>query len=351
MDWALEATNEYEFNELFLDSFFDTTIPFTSAFEEAGADTNANSTQSNTTTQNNSSTNTNNTANVKGDEKQSPEEAKKSAGLIEKIKQLFARLMEIVAQAATNFKSKLTYYTKSKKQYEKEITDLEKRYNPRFDVIKKNRKYDYSYQEFSKMLIIIAKLVDTWRTDMNTMIDGYRKVNSDNSKSVEDYNKLVEEIEKKSEHQNIVKYIATNMGPAYNKIENFGQLAKAIQAAQRGATPGSLETPESEDMTLDQTLYNAARNCIKTSDRIMQQAHQTSDKIYADLNQINNKAKMINNTNGISGVQKSVSTMMKVSKEINTLLSLDNHMTALMIETMTNASMVCKACLVGGNSK
>lgn len=353
MDWALESTNEYQFNELFLDAFFDNAIPFTSAFEEAGTTTNAS--QANTSNTNGSTVTTNsdsnNTANPKGDEKQTPEEAKEASGIIEKIKQLFARLMEIAAQAMTNFKSKFVYFANKKKEFEKELYDLEKKYTPRFDVIKKNRKYDYSCAEFGKFLNICGSvLTQDWQPDMNTIIDGYKKVSSDDSASEEDFNKTTENISNKEVHKNTIKYIASKMGPAYNKIENFSQLTKAIQVAQRGGTPGSLEEPESEEMTIDQTVYNNARRCVTICDKLLKAAHQQTDKLNAELKAITNKAKMINNTNKIKGVQKSVTVMTKISKEVNTLLSLNNFGVALLIETMTNATFVCKACLVGGNN-
>lgn len=355
MDWALEATRGYEFNELFLESFFsDTSITF--AFEDATSTTGNNDQQQSTSTNKTESTN-NNTGdsntnnNAKGDENKSPEEAKEAVGFIEKIKQIFAKLVDIVVRAITNFKGKFLYQANKKKEFEKELNTLEKKYQARFDIVKKNRKYDYQLKELDKFISIgMKQALDAWMNDLNLIFANYSKMLNDQMPE-EDFNKSVKDIAEKEVHKDTIKFITKSMGPAYNKVEGFAQLTKAIQVATRGGNPGSLEEPDSEEMTIDQTMYNNARKCVKTIDEMMRLCHQNLDKANTLLKQFQTKVKDVRNTNKVKGVKESLNTMTKISKEISTLTSLDNFVTALLIEVMTNAHMVCKAALVGGNTK
>lgn len=357
MDWAMEAVRGYEFNELFLESFFDG-IPFTSAFEDtAESSSNTNTTQQNTNS-NTSGSNVNDSNkdskennNAKGDENKSPEDAKEAAGFIEKIKQVFAKLVDIVMRAIQNFKGKFLYEANKKKEFDKELHDLEKKYQPRFDIVKKNRKYDYQLKEMAKFCNTGLKgIIDAWMNDLNTILANYSKLLSDQM-SEEDFNKIVKEIAEKDVHKDPIKFVCTAMGPAYNKIEGFAQLTKAVQCATRGANPGSLDEPGSEEITIDQTMYNNARKCVTEVDALMKVSHQNLDKANTLVKQFQTKIKDVRNTNHVKGVKESLNTMTKISKEISTYTSLCNFGTALLIEVMTNAHMVCKAALVGGNAK
>ena len=338
-----EAIESYRFNNDLLDAIIND-IPMSPAMEEAGqtgTPSTSNNANASTTTTNTTGDDKNNEANKEG--------GNAGAALIEKIKKLFEFLHEVITKAITNLKGKLQYAITSKRAYDQEMRELEKKYKPRFDLVKKNRKYDSSI--LPKLIVSLDRAYTEYTTDLSTVVDTYKKV-TDGNIDAEQYNTKVTEITNKDIHKNVAQYVARDLGTEFNKIETFPQLTKAVQQKHRGmtvnigASDDNAEAPKGEgsvEMRLDQNVYNDAKKFIMDFNNRVTNCHRMLDKMNTYQNTVKNTVTSIAHSQN-EATKASATAVLKMGKNLNFFSTMINFVVSAYVEQLVNARMVVKTC-------
>ena len=351
----MEAIESYRFNEDLMNTLLDD-IPELPAMEDASESAPSSTPTANPSTTNTSSTNaaTGNTDANKStaDNGEAKEEGDKGPGLLEKIKKLFQFLQDMVTKLIVNIKEKMQYSLTTKKAYEQEVRELERKYQPRFDLIKKNRRYDANILQ--NVMRTFSSLFEEYKGDLSTIVDEYKRVTDGNAETSQ-YNEKVKQLSEKPLHTNIAKTFASKLGPEFNRVESFTQLTKGIQQKFRGVKVNVDEegnaTMEkgsgSVEMTLDATVYNDCKNFINNFYTLITNNHKMADSIKTYQKTVQSTMENIGTHSQNKDAKISASAILKMAKGINFFSTLLNFITSLYVERLVNARMVVKACLGG----
>lgn len=355
-----EALETYGFNDHMFDvilddmvvieakAFEDTTIVGESApatNTTTNNNTNNNNTNSNTNTDNSNSTN--DPSKPETDQKKAQEEK----GFLEKLKQVVQFIQDLIAKAVAKFKGKLSYMLAQKKDYEKEIRDLERVRKPRFDLVVKNRRYNPDF--LAKVRNTSRDLFKEYENDIQQIIDKYKQV-TENEEQKTAYNNEVAEISKKPLHQNTAKAFAEKLGSEFNQVESFAQLTKAIQQIFRGAKINLAENEneknkiaggDASEIKIDQNLYNMCKTKLLSA----QQTFQIYDAHFKNMETTSKRLKdttsVMTSGNGNGGDAAAVKAITKMVRGLNFFSTLGNFCVSLDVEFLSNARMVCMTAL------
>ena len=346
-----EAIESYRFNNDLLDAIIND-IPMSPAMEEAGQT----GTPSNTTTTNTSTTASNTTDNKNEANPTASGEAKekKDFNLIEKIKKIFQFLQDMVMKVITNIKGKLQYISQSKLAYDREIKELQKKYKPRFDLVKKNRRYDFDI--LNKTVQALDRVYNEYTNDLTACIGLYRK-SLNGQMTVEEYNTKMDEYKKKPVHDNTAKEVAKVLGSEFGKVETFSHLIKAIQQKHRGmqisaSADNNENAPKGEgsvEMVLDQQLYNNCSKFIMNFNTRIQNCHHFIDRLKMYQDKMKSDIESITNNSQQTAEKGSATSILNMTKSLNFFSTMVNFLVSSYTEQLVNCRMVVKACLGGAS--
>lgn len=349
-----EAIESYRFNNDLLDALIND-IPMSAAMEDANQSTTTSSTtqpasnNANTPSKDNKSNDSTST-NASGEAK-----GKKDFNLIEKIKKIFQFLQDMVMKVITNIKGKLQYISQSKIAYDTEIKELTKKYKPRFDLVKKNRRYDFNI--LNQAVQALDKTYNDYTNDLTVCIGLYRNM-MNGKMTVEQYNTQMDNYMKKPVHQNTAKQVASVLGSEFGKVESFSQLIKSIQQKHRGMKvtasvndDGNSPVGEgSVEMVLDQALYNNCKSFIMNFNTRIQNCHHFIDRLKMYQDKMKTDIDNITNYSQQVAEKGSATSLLNMTKGLNFYSTMVNFLVSSYTEQLVNCRMVCKICLGGASN-